>query len=193
MLLPSTTPYHHRLPSNMESSTEIQNLTTHREKLRRQQSYAATASFTQSSGWALAKTGHVLVTNPGGIEQVGIGVGRVLDHKLFCGPMANYNPQFQNATLDKAKYTFTLGRPEQPGFREDFDLLYANLDKLQSSICYGKDRRNMLDPQTKTIRFTCPLFEKRVQFCRLICYYFLLISLCRKFQSSPKAPLKLNN
>jgi hypothetical protein len=94
-----------------------------------------------------------------------------LDHKLFCGPMANYNPEFQNATLEKAKYTFTVGRPEQSGFREDYDILYANLEKMQSAICYGNDRRNMLDPQTKTIRFACPLFEKRVKCCQIICHY----------------------
>jgi hypothetical protein len=148
----------------MHSSTETLNLTTHREKLRKQQSYAATSSFSHSSGWTLAKTGHMLVTNPGGNEQVAIGVAKVLDHKLFCGPMANYNAQFENATLEKAKYTFTVGRPDHPGFRDDYDQLYANLEKLQGSICYGKDRRNMLDPQTKTIRFACPLFEQRVRF-----------------------------
>ena len=158
-------------PFNMDTSPHTLNLTTHREKLQKQQSYAANASFTPSSGWALAKTGHVLVTNPGGKEQVAIGVAKVLDHKLFCGPMANYNPEFQNATLEKAKYTFTVGRPEQSGFREDYDILYANLEKIQSAICYGNDRRNMLDPQTKTIRFACPLFEKRVKCCQIICHY----------------------
>jgi hypothetical protein len=147
----------------MESCPKTLNLITHREKLHKQQSYAATSNFTHSSGWALAKTGHVLVTNPGGTEQIAIGVAKVLDHKLFCGPTGNYNAQFENATLEKAKYTFTVGRPEQPGFRDDYDRLYANLDKLQDSICYGKDRRNMLDPQTKTIRFACPLFEERVR------------------------------
>ena len=92
-----------------------------------------------SSGWVLAKTGHVLVMNPGGIEQIAIGVAKVLDCKLFCGPMANYNAQFENSTLEKAKYTFTVGQPEQPGFCDNYDRLYANLDKLQDSICYRKD------------------------------------------------------
>jgi hypothetical protein len=86
--------------------------------------------------------------------------------------MANYNAQFKNATLEKAKYTFTVGRPDHPGFHNDYNQLYANLEKLQGSICYGKDRRNMLDPQTKTIRFTCPLFKQRVG---LLLFNFVLL------------------
>jgi hypothetical protein len=172
----------------MQPSTEPLNLTTHREKLRKQQSYAATSSFTHSSGWGLAKTGHILVTNPGGNEQVAIAVAKVLDHKLYCGPMANYNAQFENATLEKAKYTFTVGRPDHPGFRDDYDQLYANLEKLQGSICYGKDRRNMLDPQTKTIRFACPLFEQRV---RLSFFHFSLLP--STYYSRQETPIHANS
>ena len=131
--------FYHSPLFSMDSSAKTLDLIAHQEKLLKQQSYAATSNFMHSSRWALAKTGHVLVTNPGRTEQIAIGVAKVLDHKLFCGPMANYNTQFKNSTLEKAKYTITVGQPEQPGFCDDYDRLYANLDKLQDSICYGKD------------------------------------------------------
>lgn len=147
----------------MQSSDKQFDSVSHRENLRRLQTYVPGASFVSSSGWALAKTGHQLVQKPSGEEQVGIGVAKVLEHKLFCGPVGNYNPRFKDRTpLQKAKYTFTVGRPDEPGFRDDYDHMFANLDKIQGSIGYGNDRRNLLEPVTHTIRFSAPVFEERV-------------------------------
>lgn len=136
---------------------------THRDKLRKLHAYVSSATFLTSSGWALAKTGHMLVEKPSGTESVAIGVAKVLDHKLLCGPVGNYNPKFKdNSPLEKAKYSFTVGRPDEPAFQEDYDKMYSNLDRIQNSISYDKNSRNLLDPLTKTIRFSCPIFVQRV-------------------------------
>jgi hypothetical protein len=96
-------------------------------------------------------------------EQIGIGVVKVLDHKLFCGPVGNYNPKFSdNSPLEKAKYTLTVCRPDEPAFHEDYEKMFSNLGTIQSSISYGNDQRNMLDNLTRTIRFSVNVFEERV-------------------------------
>jgi len=136
----------------MEKPQTLINLSAVRGNLRKQPNYVASANFPAASGWELAKTGLRLVQKSNSCEQVGIGVGKVLDHKLFCGPVGSYNPEFKaTSPLEKAKYTFTIGQPIEPGFCEDYEQMFLNLDKIQNSISYGKDRRNMLDPVTKTI------------------------------------------
>ena len=136
---------------------------THRDKLQKLQTYVATASFIANSSWAPEKTGHVLINKANQEEQIGIGVAKVMNHKLFCGPEGNCNVQFKDKSpLQKAKYTFTVCRPDEPAFHDDYDKLFSNLDRVQVSISYGKDHRNMLDGVTKTIQFSAPVFEKRV-------------------------------
>lgn len=149
------------------STADISNMPfdspAHRDRLRMLATYVASSSFTNSSGWALAKTGHMLVEKPSGQETLAIGVAKVLDYKLFCGPTGNYNEKFKGTTpLEKAKYTFTVGRPDEMAFHEDYDKLFSNLEKVQSSISFGNDRRNMLDASTRTIRFSGLVFHERV-------------------------------
>jgi hypothetical protein len=140
------------------------NANIYRDVLRKQESYVPNANFLPSSGWTLAQTGHQLVKKPSGEEQVGVGVGRVLDYRLACSPAGNYNSRFKdNSPLQKAKFAFTVGRPTEPAFQEDYDKMYSNLDKIQNSIGFANDRRNMLEPITKAIRFCSPMFEPRVR------------------------------
>lgn len=144
------------------------NSPSHRDKLRKLQSYVASSAFLNSSGWGHAKTGHILVEKPSGTERVTIGVAKVLEHKLFSGPAGNYNAKYKDTSpFEKAKYSFTVGRPDEPAFQDDYDKMFSNLEKIQASISYDKDRRNMLDSLTKTIRFSCPIFYERVLFSLL--------------------------
>jgi hypothetical protein len=136
----------------------------HRDKLRRLQTYVAAATFIANSSWTPEKTGHMLINKNNQEEQIGIGVAKVMNHKLFCGPEGNCNAEFkEKAPLQKAKYTFTVCRPDEPAFHDDYDKMFSNLERVEASISYGKDRRNMLDSTTKTIRFSTPVFEKRVK------------------------------
>jgi hypothetical protein len=123
----------------------------------------ASPAFLSSSGWALTKTGHMLGEKPLGAEYVAITVVKVLDYKLFCGPMGNYNEKFKdNSPLEKAKYTFTIGKPDEAAFHTNYNLTFSSLEKIQTSISFDRDQQNMLDPLAKTIRFSCPIFVERV-------------------------------
>lgn len=153
------------------------NSNLHRDSLRKLQVYAASITFLKNVGWTQAQVGHVAINKSSCNPLVAIAVGKVNEFKLTCGPTGNFNPKFN--TLDKAKFCFTLECPPEPAYLEDWEKLLIAMDKVQSGIALTKDRRNLLDTTTKSLRFSAPIFEKKVRitespsvvsYCNLLMY-----------------------
>lgn len=124
--------------------------------------YVATAAFMNHIAWKQDGSGHVLVDKADRDEKVCVVVGKVLDYRLNCTPIGNYRAEYP--PLSKAKFQFTLAKPNEAALVKDFDDAVKTLNKAQGTIASTKDRLNMLinDGSENNIRFTAPVFEKRV-------------------------------
>lgn len=97
--------------------------------------------------------------------MVSVIVGRVLEHRLYCGPNGNYlDSDSKFGTLATAKFQLQLGRPIGSVFALDYKKVLENVAKLQAQVASTQDRRNFLinDGGIRNLRFTRRVFEKRV-------------------------------
>ena len=138
----------------------------HRDALRKLQVYVASPLFLRNVGWSQAEIGHIASDKSTQATLVAIVVGRVNEHKLACSPDGNFNAKFNK--LEKAKFSFMLECPSDPAYSDDWDRLLGGLDKTQSAIAFTKDKRNLIEGATKSIRFAVPIFEKRVRFAAFV-------------------------
>jgi hypothetical protein len=94
-------------------------------------------------------------------------VGTVSPTRLFLEPHGNFNPMFENSALETSKIQFQLVPPAiHPEFTEDFTLGIERIEKLQNkAITEGPTAEHfvILDGQKKGLKFSWPLFEKRVR------------------------------
>lgn len=95
-------------------------------------------------------------------------VGTVSPNRLFLEPHGNYNPMFENSALESSKVQFQLITPVvHPEFADDFVLGIEHIEKLQNkAITEGPSAEHfvVMDGQKKALKFSWPLFEKRVSF-----------------------------
>lgn len=93
-------------------------------------------------------------------------VGTVSLNRLFLEPHENFNPMFNNSTLETSKTQFQLIPPvAHPELAEDFNLGITMIERLQKkTITDGPDAEHFVvsDGPTRALRFSWPLFEKRV-------------------------------
>jgi hypothetical protein len=93
-------------------------------------------------------------------------VGTVSPTRLFLEPHGNYNPMFENSALESSKAQFQLISPViHPEFSDDFMLGIERIEKLQNkAITEGPNAEHfvVMDGQKKALKFSWPLFEKRV-------------------------------
>ncbi|KAF8226810.1 hypothetical protein L208DRAFT_1300143, partial [Tricholoma matsutake] len=82
--------------------------------------------------------GNMLIKKANGAHTVGIVVGEILDDRLACGLLANYNEKFTKH-LKNTKNTFILTHPHVTGFGEDFDHFYCTMLAVQGNISSTKD------------------------------------------------------
>jgi hypothetical protein len=94
-------------------------------------------------------------------------VGTVSTSRLFLEPHGNFNPTFNNAALETSKAQFQLISPVvHPEFSDDFKLGLEHIENLQNkAITEGPKPEHFVvsDGHAKALKFTWPLFEKRVR------------------------------
>lgn len=144
------------------------NAPAHRNNLQTLQNYVATAVFITHLGWKQDGSGHTLVDKSDREEKVCIVVAKVLDYRMNCSPIGSYRKEYP--PLAKAKFQFSVGKPEEGALAKDFDEAIKTLSKAQGTIATTQDRRNMLvtEGSDNNIRFTAPIFQKRVDFISYI-------------------------
>jgi hypothetical protein len=94
-------------------------------------------------------------------------VGTVSPTRLLLEPHGNFNPTFDNAALESSKMQFQLVSPDlHPEFSADFKRGIERLERLQKqAITEGPNGEHFViwDGRTKGLKFSWPLFEKRVR------------------------------
>ncbi|KII87044.1 hypothetical protein PLICRDRAFT_80721, partial [Plicaturopsis crispa FD-325 SS-3] len=114
----------------------------HRAQMVKLQSYVAAATYLSSVGWKQAGSGNRLIDAHTGDEAVSVVVGKVIDTRLNCSPTGNYNGKF--GKLQGAKYTFTIGVPDEPAFLPDFKKAVDNLRLVENTVAQTNDHRNFV-------------------------------------------------
>ena len=82
------------------------------------------------------------------------------EYRINCGPFGNHNEWFDK--FEKAKFTFCLKCPNEPGYTEDWEKTIASLEKFQALISFTKKCRNWIDTATWSIKLGAPMFKKQV-------------------------------
>jgi hypothetical protein len=104
-------------------------------------------------------------------------VGIVSPNRLFLEPNGSYNPSFEKAALETSKTQFQLTAPTD---HEEFDIDFATgveqLDALQLAAAVegpSPDHFIVWDGHSRALKFSCPLFERRVRPRQRIFFFFL--------------------
>ena len=140
--------------------------TLHRGSMRQLHVYVASALFLQSIGWTQAQLSHIAIDKTNDFPLIAIIIGKINAYRINCGPFSNYNEQFNN--FEKAKFTFTLKCPNEPGYAEDWEKTIASLEKFQALISFTKEHQNLIDTATCSIKLGAPLFKRRVCFTLIL-------------------------
>ena len=147
------------------------NSLTYRDELITLPTSVAHPSFSQTAAWTKDGSGHCLVTKNCRDNLVGVLVGKISDHRLFCSPSGNYclQSKFSSEFCD-AKFQLNVGIPDEPALIPIFRNSVSTLLKLQKSISTTNDNRYLLedDGDLATIRFSMKMFDKRVCFSLLV-------------------------
>jgi hypothetical protein len=102
-------------------------------------------------------------------------VGIVSANRLFLEPHGNFNPNFEKTALETSKAQFQLISPTvYPEFESDFSRGIKNIETLQNqTIREGPEAEHFIvsDGVKKALKFSWPLFEKRVRGC-FKCLFF---------------------
>jgi hypothetical protein len=140
------------------------NARIHRDLLRSLKSYLPTDSFLTSYGWSQDGSANILVDKQNKETAVVILVGKVVHDRVYCGPSGNWSTNNQYGCLKDAKYQFTVCRPDDDIFAQEFDAAFKSLGKVQAAIAGTQDRRNLLVGETdkvNNIKFSSPVFKER--------------------------------
>jgi hypothetical protein len=94
-------------------------------------------------------------------------VGSVSPNRLFLEAHGNYNPNFEKTALETSKAQFQLTSPAgYPEFESDFSHAINHIENLQrEAIKEGPKAEHFIvtDGLKKALKFSWPLFEKRVR------------------------------
>ncbi|KIJ11074.1 hypothetical protein PAXINDRAFT_157428 [Paxillus involutus ATCC 200175] len=137
--------------------------TEYRKILTKQPNYSASPTITENLEWRPHGSGHTIFDKGEDEEPfTAITVGKVLDYKLNANPSGTYLGK-DFGSLSKAKYQFYLTRPLDPAFKDDFLRTYAMLEKLQTLVAKGPNKKDMLYTAVggRLIRFARSVFEER--------------------------------
>lgn len=139
--------------------------------------YVASADFVSHVGWMKTGNQNDLVIasttcppkeSPSPRATCAI-VGTVSPNRLFLDAHGNYNPNFDNTTLETSKAQFQIVSPTvHQEFDADFGHGIKNIETLQRQVIKeGPDAEHFIvnDGQKRALKFSWPLFEKRVQSC----------------------------
>lgn len=145
------------------------NAPAHRAYLRKLAMYVATQAFTVNVGWVQEGSADMLAESQSGDIAVAILVAKVTADRISCGAVGNHSNKVTFGPLEKAKYQFTVGRPDDEVFGTEYDVLYPILAKVQKSIAKtGNPQYFLLDD--KKIKFSQDVFIKRATVSILFVY-----------------------
>jgi len=144
------------------------NSRSHRDTMHALANYAAAGSFSSNVAWAQDGSANILKDKKDGEDAVIIVVGKVVKDRVYCGPVGNWSTDNRWGSLKTAKYTFSIGKPDDEHFARDFEAAFKMLGKLQSNIAVSTKREHLLlgeGEKVHNIRFTANVFEERPVVC----------------------------
>lgn len=96
-------------------------------------------------------------------NTVMIIVCRIMDYRFFVTPNGNYSSS-QFGDFSTSKFLFVVCIADGTPFAQDYIKFLDNLGKIQNEIACTPNHLNFLGTmgRTKTMRFTCNVFEERV-------------------------------
>jgi hypothetical protein len=137
-------------------------------------SYIASAEFPTHVAWEKSGNQNDLIeaqsnkedNSPVCVRATCAVVGTISSDRLYLEPHGNYNPNFDRAALESSKLQFQIVAPaSHPEFKADFELGINHIDSVQNkAISQGPKGEHFVvkDSYQKALRFSSPLFEKRV-------------------------------
>lgn len=142
-----------------------------RSKLLRAPTYVAQPALTVDFHWKDVSRDRYVVKDTRGPQSITpaefIMVGQVSHRPRHLGPVGNFNPKFDNPTMDKAKFTFFLEMPEDEAFARDYVSGVEALKQLQAAGGKKGEPRGMiedLEAEEADVRFVADLFRTKVSF-----------------------------
>jgi hypothetical protein len=156
--------------------------------------YVASVGFVSQVGWVKSSNQSELVVASTDVEDTETPtsratcavVGTVSPNRLYLEPHGNYNPNFEKTALETSKAQFQLVSPTlHPDFVVDFDRGIKNIETIQKmAFKEGPSAEHFVvtDNGKKALKFSCPLFEKRVR----------QLSVFSCFSSKPRLMQSLN-
>ncbi|KAF7970488.1 hypothetical protein HWV62_23855 [Athelia sp. TMB] len=123
--------------------------------------YVSRPGFLASVGWARMDNADVLVDSTTKNIAVLIVVGKANHTKMRCGPVGSFASDNPYGTLDKAKFQFTISRPDKPVMACEYDKAYRILDLMQKNISKTNKQEHFLEEDSHDMRLGQFMFEKR--------------------------------
>ena len=145
------------------------------------QTYVATPGFGTRVAWSKSGNQDNLVYSSSVVEDSDAPslqatcavVGTVSPNRLYLEPHGNFNPNFEKTSLETSKLQFQLVPPSRhPEFEDDFNRGVKVLESLQKIACKdGPEPEHFVvtDGGKKALKFSSPLFEKRVNIFFFFC------------------------
>jgi hypothetical protein len=136
--------------------------------------YIASAEFPAHVAWERSGNQNDLIQTPSDNEDkppfstraTCAVVGTISSDRLYLEAHGNYNPNFDRAALESSKLQFQIVAPaSHPEFKTDFELGINHIDSIQNkAITHGPKGEHFVvkDGHQMALRFSSPLFEKRV-------------------------------
>jgi hypothetical protein len=137
--------------------------------------YVASPEFMSQVTWSKTGTQNELMSVPDDVKAAASDratcaiVGTISPVRLLLEPHGNFNPIFEKNALETSKMQFQLIAPTaHPEFLADFDTSIQRIESLQKkAITEGPKAEHfvVIDGHQKALKFSWPLFEKRVRTC----------------------------
>lgn len=122
--------------------------------------YVGNPTFTSRVGWAPENLATVLVDNAAGEVAICVLVGKVNSDRIASGPAGTFGGERTFGPLVKAKFQFTLSRPDDEIFSKEWDRVINTLERIQTKTSKSGTNQYFIIEST-SIRFNHNIFVKR--------------------------------
>ncbi|KAF7968757.1 hypothetical protein HWV62_29553 [Athelia sp. TMB] len=133
----------------------------HAARLLTLTNYINRPGFVQSVGWDREDNADVLVDRKSKNLTVLVVVGKASANKMWCGPLGNFAAETTYGDFNKAKFQFTISRPDEPALAREYEKALKMMAVLQRDIAKTSKLEYFLVNEGLDMRFGQPLFEKR--------------------------------
>ncbi|KAF7969312.1 hypothetical protein HWV62_27747 [Athelia sp. TMB] len=122
--------------------------------------YVNRPSFISCIGWTRMDNADVLVDKTTKRIAVLIVVGKVNATKMRCGPAGTFAGEVTFGTFDKAKYQFSISRPDEPVMAKEYDKAVKIMTLLQKDVGKTEKHEHFIIDKSD-MRFSQGIFERR--------------------------------